>query len=175
MLRKLFSFTYKLAETLPALRLALVASMGLGLGLGMSLVVYQNPTSSFASPAVVQPEIRLLAAKQLGLNSESIQVCQEYSQDCKIIEDKNSQGLAKGQVIFEVRDAKLIAQLEQVKLGDKLNLVGSNNGRYSYEIIESRLADSETLSVLLELHDNGLILFAKKGLTKSQLVFVAAK
>jgi len=174
MLKKIFKLTYKLAEILPSLRLALVASMGLGLGLGMSLVVFQNPQSSFASPVVIQPEVRLLTAKQLEINNEAVQVCQDH-QDCKIIEEKNSQGLAKGQVILEIKDAKLIAQLEQVKLGDELNLVGSNNGRYSYEIIESRLADSETLSVLLELHDNGLILFAKKGLTKSQLVFVAAK
>jgi len=180
----MFKIIYSLFVALPSFRWVLISATGLGLGLGMSLIVFQNPQTSFASP--VTYEIQKLKpdvfVSSLKINNQSLDEKVDYFKTetpkakIKVYETDQSEGLGISKLaILAVKDKNLVKNLERVLLGEKILLVGSNNGLYVFTAIETRIISKADLNQIISFYDDGIIIYGQKSWLNDEVVLVVGK
>lgn len=170
----------------------ILMGLGLGIGLSMSSVVLNNPLSAQATPLVVSDEI--------GVNPYRIGVNPAQPDDTVLLETQdnwrnlrwvlstqvyyyeNSALLHQsgGPVVFFVGANSLYYHaFTELNLGDKITIIGKNNGIYIYEGIEIRELSLEALGTFFldpqQYASKAIIVYKSPGFSSTFTVLVANK
>ncbi len=161
LVKGLVSF-FQAVDRLLSHKAPLIISAGLGLGIGLSLTVAGQPTMILATPssqvmnslaAVTARELRLPEHKVAGpiLNNEQVVRL----------------GEAGVSVITISTNDPIASDIRQVGLGESIQVVGSNNGVYLYQVVETREIPHHEFNTLLEQSQPTLLISTPVGLLQT--------
>jgi len=171
-----------------------VILMGLGLGIGMSMssVVLNNPLSVQATPLVISDEIGvqpyrigvnpaqpddtvLLESHQNWRNLSWILSDQTYYYETSALLHQSGGPL----VFFVGANSLYYPTFADFELGEKITLIGKNNGIYIYEGIEIREVSLEALGTFFldpqQYANKAVVVYKSPGFSSSFTVLVANK
>lgn len=142
--------------------------MAIGLGLGVSLTVVLNPDTSTATPSLAAPlssgiEIDRVVVSDLGVDAMSVEL-----KSSLLTKNKTT-------TIYGDNKAGNFAALSEAQLGQRVQILGKNNGWYSYTIIETRFVRAEDLPGSLAQIDPAVILYTPADTLKKNFYLVKAK
>jgi|GEM_PF-1034027 len=121
-------------------RSLLVVAAGIGLGLGLSLTVFQQPAAIQAQlPAATTADREVISVTKIRLPGIKIST--------PVIWKDTSAGLEeKGVIQIAIEgDHPIASDVRQLTVGEKIEVIGSNNGRYSYRVVETRIEPRDSL------------------------------
>ncbi len=159
----------------------LLALAGLGLGFGFTIIVGQRPVNSWASAQPTSDDQAITVAKvSLPHLLTEIKVEQNEKLQPACLSDRaqllggSLTNFNQAIVISGCTRSPVFNQLEKLNLGDEIILVGSNRGRYHYQVIEIKEVRSDDLSLLTQ-DKAAVVLFTPTDLFATQLFAVVAK
>ena len=176
----LINLLYASISVVSAHRPLLFILSGLGLGFGLGLVVFQRPMTTLASPFPLAAQKSLISARQLEVGHVLFEVTATDS------ETNNGQAIhhlttsaplgTTGTVVLNVGwRHEINTYLEQTTLNDPLILIGSNNGRYEYRVVEIKEVGNEVLPTLFDQTGKALVLYTPSNLLQAKYLVVIAK
>lgn len=160
-------------------RPALFILSGLGFGFGLGLVVFQRPMSTLASPLPMRVSQASVTVQQLEIGNVSFEVSlsDAGSDETTIQQLATSAPLGKeGSLVLHLGwRSEATTYLENATLNDPLIVIGSNNGRYSYRVVEIKEVDNEMLSTLFNQTGKALVIYAPTNLLHTKYLVVIAR
>lgn len=186
LLIKIFMPVFTIFDFLASKRKLVVSSVGLGIGLGLSVIVTQRPDTLQAFPAYSSTLAGNIRVQRIIVSSTdlSASVISGNLQDMfknvtlnALVHDERSAGLGstKPVVIAEVGVQNVLKDLELLQIGDKIEVIGSNNAHYLFKVTELRDMKAEYLPSVIAVHDESIILYKPKNVLRTQLYMVVAK
>ncbi|HEX7017970.1 MAG TPA: hypothetical protein VF209_03630 [Patescibacteria group bacterium] len=153
---------------------------GLGLGFGMGLVIFQRPMTTLASPFPVYAQQSAITIKEVSLADVSFSVALPDKEKTEVTDIRHLTTSAtlsqNGTIVLKVGGLSQAKNyLENVSLNDPIALLGSNNGRYTYQVIEIKEVDNETLPTLFSQNGKALLLYTPVNVLQTKYLVVIAK
>lgn len=178
----LFSFFDFLASK----KKLVISSVGLGIGLGLSVLVTQRPDTLQAFPTLALSDstniyVNRLIIPKIDLSSEvatgNVQDIFENVIIDTLIHDERSSELGGLQpvVVTQVGLADILGNLEDLEIGDEIQVQGTNNAFYLFKIIEIRDMKSEYLPNVIGVNEDSLIVYKSKNVLRTRLYMVIAR
>lgn len=143
-------------------RILLVASMGLGLGLGVTVSVLSPQSAVTASHPQQTTISHAVEVKKITINESLIYSATRDKNNKADFYETTSHGLGQGKTtVLRGTGTRLESQLEQLKIGTTLRVLGSNNGYYTFTVTEivtiprdhsSQLVSDTSEQVVLSVH-----------------------
>lgn len=157
-----------------------IISAGLGLGFGMGLVIFQRPMTTLASPLPIQRYASEVTIKTVAVGGTEFEVsgtAAETSPLASITHLETSAGVHQaGTSVLAVgwrHEAK--PYLLSTTLNDPIQVIGSNNGRYSYRIVEIKEVENNVLPTLFTQNGRALVLYTPTNLLHTKFLVIVAK
>lgn len=178
----LFSFFDFLASK----KKLVISAVGLGIGLGLSVLVTQHPDTLQAFPTIApesEANIRAqrLVISEIDLSSEvatgNVQDLFENVTVDRLIHDERSSELGGLQpvVITQVGIKDILNNLEDLQIGDEIQVQGTNTALYSYRVVEIRDMKAEYLPNVIGANEESLIVYKSKNVLRTRLYMVIAR
>ncbi len=167
---KLTTFLHRFFSLDSYIRWAMVTGTALGIGMSVGFTVFENPNTSYASESVYVGENS--GIEPVRVEIPSIELSESVGE--KISVAGYSSGLGRSQKL-EARNQKSIRQLQKIELGDRIIVLGSNNGVYSYRVSEIKTIAPERVDGELLVTDAPLVLTAKLGFLETRVFVVKGK
>jgi len=178
----IFSFFDFLASK----RKLVISSIGLGIGLGLSVLVTQRPDTIQAFPQLsvvnnfnIRVERIVISSIDLSVNvvTGNVQNLVENIQLGELVHDERSSELGSSNpvVVADVGIKNILVNLESVKIGDEIQIQGSNNATYRFKVSEIRDIKAEYLPNVIGSQEESLILYKSKNVLRTKLYILIAK
>lgn len=148
----------------------MVTGTALGIGMSVGFTVFENPSTSYASESVYVGEHS--GIEPVRVEIPSIELSESVGDKLGVA--GYSSGLGRSQKL-EARNQNCIRQLKKIQLGDRIIILGSNNGVYSYRVSEIKTIAPEKLDGELLVIDAPLVLTAKLGFLEPKVLVVVGK
>lgn len=187
-LSSLITITFPIFAFLDALasrKKLVISSIGLGVGLGLSVLITQRPDALQAFPDLAtESTVEIRAARVVipsidlstSVTTGSLQDLLKNSTIDTLIHDDRSAAVGSSGpvVIADVGVTNILENLEQVTIGDVVEVKGTNNATYNYRVTEIRDMKAEYLPNVVGAYQNVLILYKANNLFRTQLHIVIA-
>lgn len=152
---------------------------GIGIGFGMGIVVFQRPVVSLASPFPVYAQPTSVTADQLQIGGVSFRTQVPIGENnlASISHLETSAGLHQNGTAVLVIGWRSEARtyLQNATIADLIQVIGSNNGRYTYRIVEIKEVDNELLPTLFNQNGRALVLYTPANLLQTKHLVIIAK
>ncbi len=146
------------------------AVAGIGIGLGFSLIVFSQPTTIQADIPMIQSNVTYrVEARELRLPSHKVAT--------PIIWNDRSAGLGEsGTVLIEVKgNHPVSSDVKKLQLGESVDVIGSNNGIYSYTVVETREVATEELNSVLQHTRETVVIYTPVDFLNTKSFVVIAR
>ena len=165
-----------LRSTKSSLYWSILVAFGLGIGVALSVVVYARPQTGVAEFSIIELAPRNVTTDVLKVDSVDVlnRVGQE-EQSLQLTELSNSLGIDKKSSIIEVKDRSVLSKLENMIIGDNVTLIGSNNGLYTFHVVQTRYSQHADPSYLLQVYPQSVIVFGKVSILSNKYWIVVAR
>lgn len=175
----LINLLYASIDTVSRHKPSLFILAGLGMGFGMGLVVFQRPTVTLASPLPVsaQPSSVTIDQLELGGVTFAVEAPGETTTLNSISFLETSAGVhQQGTSVLAMGwRSEARTYLSHATLSDMIQVVGSNNGRYSYRIVEIKEVESDGLPALFSQNGRALVIYTPINLLQTKYLVLIAK
>jgi hypothetical protein len=151
-------------------RAVFIAVAGIGLGLGLSLTVFQQPATINADTELVHiNQANRVEARELRLPTHKVAT--------RIIWDERSAGLGEtGAVLVEVKATHPIsADVQKLSLGENIQVIGSNNGIYSFTVVETRELPASELNTVVQQNTETVVVYTPSTVLSTNVFIVIAR
>lgn len=161
------------------------ATMGLGLGVGLGITVFAAP-SRVQATLPESPFVTDVVPKQVMVDSLSqswwlaetaslFPAWWEQTPTLQYWQGSAHLGEPRPVVIVGMATPHQFGNLDLVRPGETLSLLGSNNAWYSYQVIEVRTLAAEAVPGWLSTLDESVVLMTQHPLTKPEWLAVRAQ
>jgi hypothetical protein len=177
-----YSLAYVLNQT-TGHKAVLMMIAGLGLGLGMSYVIFQRPSLTTAVPLTEVHEVTGPAIKELRLPDKEVKISvnQEVNHtpftSARVVSHVpgSARPTEPGVIILADPQGWLEKNLSTAQLGQTIQVVGDNNGIYSYTIIQVRNTTQDDLQQFVIDPTETLILYSRYSWFNNDVIAVIAR
>lgn len=166
---------FELIDRLSKFSFLLMFIGSIGLGFGMGIIVFSSPSRTTAHFSQNQS---LITPKQLIWLDEKFAVEKKsdpgvsLTNSVEVFYQPAYGQINQGQpLVFYSHN---LPMMEQTQLGMPIQVIGDNNGIYSYSVVEIRYIKREELPNLIAKSGNSLIIYQTDDLLSSQLLVVIA-
>lgn len=137
--------------------------MALGLGVGFGLTIHRQPV-------LLQAELQTSSSKQTGIDNHLVSVT--LIDQRLTIESQRWQLSSLTPILLKVPSS---LDLTQIPLGTKLTAQGSNQGLYTYQIIDLAQRKKSKLSHIQPANKPTIVLYQNANLLGSEILTATAK
>lgn len=184
LLVKIFTPIFAILDFLATKKQLVLSSVGLGIGLALSVLISQRPDALFAFPPMVDRKPQVYTQKMeiekidlsVPVELGTVQDILQTFSSSGLVHDERSAGLSSGvSVIFDTGVGDSLEQFDKVRIGDRIELTGTNEAKYIYSVTEIRTVDSEYLPNVVGLYDEAVIIYKPLNLLRTRLYIVIAQ
>lgn len=153
-----YIFSSKIFYTIPT---------GLGLGFGFALIVFSQPTTIQADNFITDDKLNNLVAKEIIIENQnfSTNLTKQYSYTLLPLKWNNSNVFFEsfpnqnGQLMIGSKDI----EIEELKLGEKVTIIGENNGKYIFSIFEIKQLNNNEINYLITDNQSKVIILSPEN------------
>lgn len=153
-----YIFSSKIFYTIPT---------GLGLGFGFALIVFSQPTTIQADNFITDDKLNNLVAKEIIIENQnfSTNLTKQYSYTLLPLKWNNSNVFFES---FPNQNGQLMIgsidiEIEELKLGEKVTIIGENNEKYIFSIFEIKQLNNNEINYLITDNQSKVIILSPEN------------